>query len=258
MDLGPVFPAGAGGISIAQLQANLTALACPRAHTAAVPVDDLTGELVAWLCPDCDQQLPADWKPAPIDVARVAVHEHNHHGRPDFPHPRLPTLRPGDRTVTPDEVPDDLVQIAANALAENSLLWGAWERQQTEEQARAILAAVLPLYKRKLYAHGVFANLQRSLDALPDKAPPPPPPPPRHTILVAETHQHINYWCHHNRRNPRDQTIIRIVNGLYDATRNLMGLTDFELVVLSPCQDYDEVMALITQRQSMHRKGSTQ
>jgi hypothetical protein len=28
-----------------------------------VPVDEyLTGQVVAWLCPDCDRQLPADWK----------------------------------------------------------------------------------------------------------------------------------------------------------------------------------------------------
>lgn len=81
MDLGPVIPAG---ITTAQLAANRSALACRRAHAAAVPVDDLTGELVAWLCPDCDQQFPADWKPAPIDVARVATHQNNHHGSPCF------------------------------------------------------------------------------------------------------------------------------------------------------------------------------
>jgi hypothetical protein len=35
------------------------------AHGAAVPVDLLaTGERVAWLCPDCDCQLPADWEAA--------------------------------------------------------------------------------------------------------------------------------------------------------------------------------------------------
>lgn len=62
MDLGPTIP---GGISTAQFAANLSALSCPRAHTAAVPVDDLTGEIVAWLYPDCDKQLPANWKPRP-------------------------------------------------------------------------------------------------------------------------------------------------------------------------------------------------
>ena len=29
-------------------------------HNSAVPVDTLDGERVAWLCPDCDRQLPAD------------------------------------------------------------------------------------------------------------------------------------------------------------------------------------------------------
>lgn len=72
MDLGPVSPAGAGGISIGQLAANLTALACPRAHAGAVPVDEhLTGDIVAWLCIDCDQQLPADWRPLPPSYSRL-------------------------------------------------------------------------------------------------------------------------------------------------------------------------------------------
>lgn len=31
-------------------------------HPEAVPVELLvTGDLVAWLCPDCDVQLPAEW-----------------------------------------------------------------------------------------------------------------------------------------------------------------------------------------------------
>jgi hypothetical protein len=34
---------------------------CP--HVSAVPVDSLEGKRVAWLCPDCDGQLPAEWKP---------------------------------------------------------------------------------------------------------------------------------------------------------------------------------------------------
>ncbi|MGH3253184.1 MAG: hypothetical protein ACRDOI_44175 [Trebonia sp.] len=33
----------------------------PCAHTAAVRVELSTGELAAWLCPDCDQQLPPEW-----------------------------------------------------------------------------------------------------------------------------------------------------------------------------------------------------
>jgi len=32
---------------------------CP--HTTAVRVELSTGELAAWLCPDCDQQLPPEW-----------------------------------------------------------------------------------------------------------------------------------------------------------------------------------------------------
>lgn len=63
MDLGPVTPAS---ISSEQAAAKLSALACPRAHANAVPVDELlTGAIVAWLCPTCDKQLPADWRPAP-------------------------------------------------------------------------------------------------------------------------------------------------------------------------------------------------
>lgn len=136
--------------------------------------------------------------------------------------------------MKPEEVPDELVQAAADILKENGL-WGAWERQQTEKEARDILAAVLPLHEQQLQAATHSATDSR----------------PRYTVVVAEYHQHINYWCHQNRRNPHDRTIIRIVNGLHDATHNLMGLTDFELVVLSPCRHYDEVMALIRQRQLM-------
>lgn len=63
MDLGPTIPAG---ISFEHFATNLSALTCPRAHTAAIPVDELlTGAIVAWLCPDCDKQLPADWKAGP-------------------------------------------------------------------------------------------------------------------------------------------------------------------------------------------------
>jgi hypothetical protein len=32
-------------------------------HAGAVPVELSTGELAAWLCPDCDQQLPPEWPP---------------------------------------------------------------------------------------------------------------------------------------------------------------------------------------------------
>ena len=33
----------------------------PCAHVAAVRVELSTGELAAWLCPACDQQLPPEW-----------------------------------------------------------------------------------------------------------------------------------------------------------------------------------------------------
>jgi DNA repair exonuclease SbcCD ATPase subunit len=32
-------------------------------HAGAVQVELSTGELAAWLCPDCDQQLPPEWCP---------------------------------------------------------------------------------------------------------------------------------------------------------------------------------------------------
>lgn len=36
----------------------------PCRHSAAVPVESVLGELVAWLCPGCDEQLPAEWRNA--------------------------------------------------------------------------------------------------------------------------------------------------------------------------------------------------
>lgn len=33
----------------------------PCRHPAALPVESVLGELVAWLCPACDQQLDAEW-----------------------------------------------------------------------------------------------------------------------------------------------------------------------------------------------------
>jgi DNA repair exonuclease SbcCD ATPase subunit len=33
----------------------------PCAHAGAVQVQLSTGEVAAWLCPDCDQQLPPEW-----------------------------------------------------------------------------------------------------------------------------------------------------------------------------------------------------
>jgi DNA repair exonuclease SbcCD ATPase subunit len=37
----------------------------PCAHVGAVQVQLSTGEVAAWLCPDCDQQLPPDWSQQP-------------------------------------------------------------------------------------------------------------------------------------------------------------------------------------------------
>lgn len=55
--------------AFANLAANLSAMRCPTSHGNAVPVETADGELVAWLCPSCDQQLPVAWatvsKPAP-------------------------------------------------------------------------------------------------------------------------------------------------------------------------------------------------
>ncbi len=41
--------------------ARLSAALGPCAHPEAVPVDAVTGDVVAWLCPGCDAQLPAAW-----------------------------------------------------------------------------------------------------------------------------------------------------------------------------------------------------
>ena len=41
--------------------ARLGAIFGPCAHPGAVPVESVTGETVAWLCPGCDVQLPAAW-----------------------------------------------------------------------------------------------------------------------------------------------------------------------------------------------------
>jgi hypothetical protein len=40
-------------------QARPAAAAC--AHAQAVPVPDIGGNIVAWLCPQCDVQLPAEF-----------------------------------------------------------------------------------------------------------------------------------------------------------------------------------------------------
>jgi hypothetical protein len=58
-------PALVGGVTAAMAMANLTAAlgGCP--HPNAVPVELLDdGQRVAVLCPDCDTQLPAEWRTA--------------------------------------------------------------------------------------------------------------------------------------------------------------------------------------------------
>jgi hypothetical protein len=52
--------------------ARLGAILGPCAHEGAVPVELLvTRELVAWLCPACDAQLPAGWNPAALRPIRI-------------------------------------------------------------------------------------------------------------------------------------------------------------------------------------------
>ena len=58
-----------GGVAEWFTEAGLTQAAafvtayvqCPSGHREAVPVEDLDGETVAALCPDCDRQLPPEW-----------------------------------------------------------------------------------------------------------------------------------------------------------------------------------------------------
>lgn len=42
---------------------------CPSGHRDAVSVEDVDGELVAWLCvdPDCGEQLPKAWRRLSVD-----------------------------------------------------------------------------------------------------------------------------------------------------------------------------------------------
>ena len=50
---------------------------CPSGHRDAVPVEDVRGELVAWLCadPGCGEQLPTDWRlPSADGAARETRH----------------------------------------------------------------------------------------------------------------------------------------------------------------------------------------
>lgn len=77
-----------GGVTSAQASAAISSFSCPTHHAGAVPVETLDGERVATLCPDCDQQLPADWKTAKeratANAERVeameASHRKDHHG----------------------------------------------------------------------------------------------------------------------------------------------------------------------------------
>lgn len=55
----PVLPS----MTAAEFGARLAAAFGPCAHPDAEPVDLITGERVAWVCPDCPAGLPANWKP---------------------------------------------------------------------------------------------------------------------------------------------------------------------------------------------------
>jgi hypothetical protein len=73
------------GTSMELAAARMTAILGPCRHTAAEPVQLLDdGDTVAWLCPDCDTQLPADWAPAPAPPQWPLV-------------PELPPFAPGPR-----------------------------------------------------------------------------------------------------------------------------------------------------------------
>lgn len=54
---------GSGGAMPSVLPgARLAAASASCAHHGAEPVDLLTGERVAWVCPDCDGELLAGWR----------------------------------------------------------------------------------------------------------------------------------------------------------------------------------------------------
>lgn len=76
VNVGPLSPPGAidlntgTGLSVKDMPMGMARLAvalggCP--HSNAVPVETSDGERVAVLCPDCDGQLPAEWKVADDD-----------------------------------------------------------------------------------------------------------------------------------------------------------------------------------------------
>lgn len=141
--------------------------------------------------------------------------------------------------MRPEEVPAELVKAAADCLQDNSLLWGAWEREQTEEQARKILAEVLPLHAQQL------REAARAAATRPRVRP--------YTVVVTGHPQVFDRWCWENNRNPRDRTIIRIYD-LHSAEIKLMGIGDFELVVLGEVPDHNQVMALISYRMATARR----
>ena len=80
-----------GSVTSEQAAAGLSAIGCPTHHSNAVPVENLDGERVATLCPDCDRQLPANWKTAEeraeANAKRVekmwSDHREAHHGHPE-------------------------------------------------------------------------------------------------------------------------------------------------------------------------------
>jgi hypothetical protein len=75
---------------------------------------------------------------------------------------------------------------------------------------------------------------------------------PRPTVLVAATHPECDRWCDQNDRNPRDRTIIRVLD-----RRNLnrvQSIGDFDLVVLSEIDYHSEVMAELNYRLRRHGK----
>jgi hypothetical protein len=46
----------------------------PCTHVRAVRVELSTGELAAWLCPDCDQQLPPEWSLPQEEEPQLPAH----------------------------------------------------------------------------------------------------------------------------------------------------------------------------------------
>lgn len=72
------------GVTFETASANLSALSCPTGHANAVSVElAATGERVAALCPDCDRQLPAEWRSTAERVEDMErSHRETHHGHP--------------------------------------------------------------------------------------------------------------------------------------------------------------------------------